>query len=260
MKSTYELGKLKRAGDVGRTVLAKVPELLVPGVSEWEVVLRLFQETALLGRSCVARLAPGSGEGFMGTVCFGDSANHPSAFDGPDGMPGMSPACPLGGSDRRLERGDLVFVDMLFPWDGYCVDVTRVFSLGRPAEHVLEAHAVCLEVQRAVQERLRPGAVPARIYQEVMETVVQPRGFLEGFMGYGGNQVGFLGHGVGLVVNESPVIAPRFEEPLAAGMVLAVEPKKALPGIGMVGVENTFQVTSGGGVSLTGDHDGIVIV
>ena len=62
------------------------------------------------------------------------------------------------------------------------------------------------------------------------------------------------------MVNESPVIAPRFVEPLAADMVLAVEPKKALPGLGMVGIENTFQVTPDGGVSLTGDSDGIVIV
>ena len=260
IKSPYELEKLNRAGEVGRKVMARVPGLLVPGLSEWELVLRLFQETARLGRSCIARLAPGSGEGFMGTVCFGDSALAPSAFDGPDGMPGISPACPVGGSDRRLERGDLVLVDMLFPCDEYYVDVTRVFSLGRPAAPALEAHAVCLEVQRAVQARLRPGAVPSRIYAEVMDTVVEPRGFADGFMGYGTNQVKFLGHGVGLVVNESPVLAPKVEAPLEADMVMAVEPKKALAGIGMVGIENTFQVTPDGGVSLTGDHDEIVIV
>jgi len=260
VKSPYELGKLRQAGDVGRRITALIPELLVPGVSEWELALRLFHETALLGRSCVARLAFNSGDCFMGTVCFGDSANAPSAFDGPDGNPGQSPACPLGGSDRKLAQGDLVFVDMLFPFDEYYVDKTRVFSLGRPRPEALEAHAVCLEVQEAVRTRLRPGAIPSRIYEEVLAEVVEPRGFGPDFMGFGGNQVKFLGHGVGLVINEQPVIARKSEEPLAENMVLAVEPKKGLAGLGMVGVENTFQVTFEGGVNLTADRDEIVMV
>lgn len=260
VKSPYEIGKLRQAGEVSRQVTALIPELLKPGITEWELALKLFHETALRGRSCVARLAFNSGDCFMGTVCFGDSANAPSAFDGPDGMPGLSPACPMGGSDRKLERGDLIFVDMLFPHDEYYVDKTRVFSLGKPSAEALEAHQTCLDIQRAVQQRLRPGAIPSRIYEEVMEGVVIPRNFGEHFMGFGGNQVKFLGHGVGLVINEGPVIARKSDEPLEADMVLAVEPKKGLPGQGMVGVENTFQVTPEGGVSLTLDEDRIVVV
>jgi Xaa-Pro aminopeptidase len=260
VKSEYEIGKLKQAAGVARKVTAMIPELLVPGISEWELALKLFHETALLGHSCVARLATNSGECFMGAVCFGESAHHPSSFDGPDGMPGKSPACPIGGSDRKLQRGDLVFVDMVFPFDEYYVDKTRIFSLGRPDPSALEAHQVCLEVQRAVQERLRPGAVPSRIYDEVFDEVVSPRSFGEHFMGFGANQVKFLGHGVGMVINESPVIARKSEEPLEANMVLAVEPKKALAGLGMVGIENTFLVTPEGGLNLTADDDEIVVL
>lgn len=260
VKSVYEIGKLRQAGEVGRQVTALIPELLKPGITEWELALQLFHETALRGRSCVARLAFNSGDCFMGTVCFGDSANAPSAFDGPDGMPGLSPACPMGGSGRKLERGDLVFVDMLFPHDEYYVDKTRVFSLGKPSAEALEAHQTCLDIQRSVQERLKPGVIPSRIYEEVMERIVGPRGFGEHFMGFGGNQVKFLGHGVGMVINEGPVIARKSDEPLEENMVLAVEPKKGLPGQGMVGIENTFQVTPEGGVSLTADEDEIVVV
>jgi len=260
VKSSYEIGKLKQAGEVSRKVTAMIPGLLVPGISEWDLALRLFRETALLGRSCVCRLAFNSGECFMGGVCFGDSALHPSAFDGPDGMPGRSPACPMGGSDRKLKRGDLVFIDMLFPWDEYYVDKTRIFSLGQPDASVLEAHEVCLRVQDAVRERLRPGEVPSRIYEDVMERIVTPRGFAPGFMGCGSNQVKFLGHGIGMVINEQPVIARKSDEPLEENMVVAVEPKKALADIGMVGIENTFQVTPAGGLNLTEDNDGIVVV
>lgn len=260
VKSPYEIDKLRRAGEVGRKVTARIPELLVPGISEWELALQLFHETALLGRSCVARLAFNSGDCFMGTVCFGDSTNQPSAFDGPDGMPGLSPACPLGGSDRKLQRGDLVFVDMLFPFEEYYVDKTRIFSLGQSSSAVLEAHQSCLDIQRAVQERLKPGAIPSRIYEEVMEEIVIPRGFGEHFMGFGSNQVKFLGHGVGMVINEGPVLARKSDEPLEENMVLAVEPKKGLPGLGMVGIENTFRVAPEGGENLTADDDRIVVV
>lgn len=260
IKSPYEIGKLKQAAEVGRKVTAMIPELLVPGISEWELVLRLFHETAVLGRSCLARLAFNSGECFMGGVCFGDSANHPSSFDGPDGMPGKSPVCPSGGSDRKLERGDLVFIDMLFPYDEYYVDKTRLFSLGKPDGAVLEAHEVCLQVQGAVQKRLKPGAIPSRIYEEVFDEVVSPRSFGDDFMGFGSNQVKFLGHGIGMVINEYPVIARKSDDPLEENMILAVEPKKGLAGVGMVGIENTFQVTPEGGANLTEDSDEIVIV
>lgn len=260
VKSPYEIGKLKQAGEISRTVTALIPELLVPGISEWELALKLFHETAMLGKNCLSRLAFNSGECFMGTVCFGDSSNSPSAFDGPDGIPGKSPACPCGGSDRTLKRGDLVFVDMLFPCDEYYVDKTRVFSLGQPDESVQHAHRICLDVQHAVRERLKPGAIPSQIYEDVIETIIKPNAFETDFMGFGGNQVKFLGHGVGMVINEGPVIARKSDEPLEENMVLAVEPKKALVGIGMVGVENTFQVTSGGGLNLTEDNDQIVVI
>jgi Xaa-Pro dipeptidase len=125
---------------------------------------------------------------------------------------------------------------------------------------LLEAHETCLKVQRAIQKRLEPGAIPSRIYDEVFAEVVSPLAFGEDFMGFGANQVKFLGHGVGMVINEYPVIARKSDEPLVANMILAVEPKKGLAGIGMVGIENTFQVAFGGGVNLTEDCDEIVIV
>jgi Xaa-Pro dipeptidase len=73
-------------------------------------------------------------------------------------------------------------------------------------------------------------------------------------MGLGSGQVRFIGHSIGLAVDETPVIAARFDDPLLPGMVMALEPKIGIPGIGMVGTENTFEVTGSGGKSLTGDN------
>lgn len=77
-------------------------------------------------------------------------------------------------------------------------------------------------------------------------------------MALGGNKVHFVGHGIGLAIDEYPVLAGGFDLHLEAGMVLAVEPKIGIPGFGMVGVENTFAVTPGGGQCLTGSSHGII--
>jgi len=78
--------------------------------------------------------------------------------------------------------------------------------------------------------------------------------FHQNFMGFGKRKVKFLGHGIGLQVDEMPVIAEGFNEPLKEGMVLALEPKKGIENVGMVGIENTFIVTGQGGKCITGDN------
>jgi Xaa-Pro aminopeptidase len=105
---------------------------------------------------------------------------------------------------------------------------------------------------------LKPGAIPSEIYARTLESLDTE--FLKNFMGFGNRRANFLGHGVGLQIDEPPVLAEGFDEPLAAGMVLALEPKKGVPGVGMVGSENTYLVTPDGGRSLTGNHPGLLLV
>jgi Xaa-Pro aminopeptidase len=80
------------------------------------------------------------------------------------------------------------------------------------------------------------------------------------FMGFAGQTVRFLGHGVGLQIDEYPVLTTGFDEPLQAGMTIALEPKIGIAGVGMVGVEDTYVVTPDGGVCLTGGEQPIVTV
>ena len=82
--------------------------------------------------------------------------------------------------------------------------------------------------------------------------------FLDNFMGFNDRKVPYLGYGIGLEIAENPVIAKGFNEPLEEDMVIALEPKKGIAGIGMVGTENTFRVTRAGGKSLTGNHPGLL--
>ena len=97
---------------------------------------------------------------------------------------------------------------------------------------------------------LQPGAVPAEIYEKIL-ACVDPA-FRSGFM----NACKFLGHSIGLTMDETPVLAKGFSAPLEAGMTIAVEPKIALDGIGLVGCENTYEILPHGPAhSLTGSCD-----
>ena len=119
-------------------------------------------------------------------------------------------------------------------------------------------HEQCVAVQDEVAALLRPGAIPSEIYTNVMNGLGPE--FKKGFMGYRNNTVKFLGHGIGLWIDETPVIAQGFNEPLQERMVFAVEPKKGIEDVGLVGIENTFMVTPDGGRSLTGAHRGLMPV
>lgn len=260
VKSDYEVGLIRKAGELHGMVYAAIPSLIREGMTEWELGAGIQKKMMALGYSGIMRLAAFGGEMFMGIVSFGESGNYPAAGVGPGGLTGLSPAFPLLGGNKKLGRGEPIFVDTGFGYEGYFTDTTRVFSLGAPPAAALDAHQVCLDIQEAVRRRLMPGAIPSRIYEEVYNEFIHPRGFEKHFMGFGGNQVPFLGHGIGLAIDEFPAIAGKVQSPLEANMVIAVEPKKGLEGIGLVGVENTFLVTDKGGVNLTPGPDGITIV
>jgi len=79
-------------------------------------------------------------------------------------------------------------------------------------------------------------------------------------MGFGTNKVSFLGHGIGLVIDEYPAIASKIRIPLEKNMIIALEQKKGLEGNGLVGIENTFLVTEHGGEKLTIGLDEITLI
>lgn len=172
----------------------------------------------------------------------------------------MSPAVPMNGSpDHRLRKGDLIYIDTGCGVGGYHTDKTMTYIFGRSIpDAAIEAHQQCVDIMNKVASMLSPGAVPSFIYNEVISSLSPA--FLENFMGYGKGAVKFIGHGVGLTIDEPPVIANGFNEPVREGMVFAVEPKKGIPDIGLVGTENTYIVTSQGGISITGDNPGLIPV
>jgi len=261
VKSPYELALMERAGDIHRRVLEDLaPEILRGGMSEAKFTSELYSLMVSEGHHGIVRFGTFESEIILGLIGFGDSSIYPTYLDSPGGNAGMSPAVPLFGSrDRKLQDGDLVFVDIGCGFHGYHTDKTMTYVFGRALpDEVVAIHRKCVEIQDAVSSLLKPGAIPSQIY-EAVTTSLEPE-FRENFMGYGNRNVQFLGHGIGLEIAENPVIARGFDDPLMEGMVIAIEPKKGIRGVGMVGIENTFVVTPAGGRSITGHHPGLIPV
>jgi Xaa-Pro dipeptidase len=261
VKSAYEIAILERAGALHRRVLEEdVPTLLREGMSEAELGCELFSIMVRGGHQGLARFGLFGAEIVLGQLGFGENSLCPTSFNGPGGCLGLEPAAPvLGSRARTLRKGDLVFIDIGCGVEGYHTDKTMTYIFGGrlPAE-VVAIQRRCVDLERRLAAMLKPGAIPSQIHTTVMDSLDAE--FLKGFMGFGSRRASFLGHGVGLQVDEPPAIAQGFDEPLAEGMVIALEPKKGVPGVGMVGIENTFVVTAEGGRSITGSSPGMIPV
>jgi Xaa-Pro dipeptidase len=261
VKSHYEIELMRKSGEMHRLVLEeRVPQLMHEGMNEVELTGALYEEMLRAGHHGVARFGMFDTEMGIGLIAFGTNSLYPTSFNGPGGNLGMNPAVPLiGNRERRLKRGDLVFIDIGFGYEGYHTDKTLTYMFGKePDKSVLSEQRICLDIQRQLAEQLKPGAIPSLLYEKTISQL--PPSFQRNFMGFGDRQVKFLGHGIGLVIDEIPVIAKGFDSPLEENMVLALEPKKGIENTGMVGIENTFIVTPEGGECITGNSEGLVVV
>jgi Xaa-Pro dipeptidase len=260
VKSPYELSLMERAGKIHRHVLEDcVPGMLAEGIDEVSFACDLYSLMVKEGHQGIIRFGMFN-EMLLGQIGFGTSSISPICVDTPGGISGMHPSVPLMGCrDRKLKKGDLVVIDIGCGYNGYQTDKTLSYMFGRPIpDDAIREHWRCVEIQDRIATQLKPGAIPSEIYRNIMADL-EPE-FLNNFMGFGNHKVKFLGHGIGLWIDEMPVIAQGFDEPLQEGMVFAIEPKKGIPDIGLVGIENTFIVTSQGGRSITGNSKGLVEV
>lgn len=260
VKSDYELEIIKESGRQHNYLLTTiVPSILKEGMSETDFFGQLYHEMVKLGYQGLSRFSMFQMEMIIGQMGFGDNSIYPTNFDGPGGMKGMSAAVPIiGDRDRYLKKGDIVFVDVGYGVHGYHSDKTQVYSFkAQPDDKVREIHKNCMIVQQKTADLMKAGAIPSEIYNRIMSEL--PECLSENFMGYH-DQVKFLGHGVGLHIDEMPVIAGGYSVPLKKNMVISLEPKCAIENIGTVGVEETYVIGDDGACCITGGATEIIVV
>lgn len=261
VKTPYERAALEESGRKHNAFMREaIPALLREGMSEVDLTGALYEKMLQYGHQGITRFQMFQTDMGIGQVGFGTSSLYPASFDGPGGNRGISAAVPIMGSrDRKLKKGDLVFVDIGFGIKGYHSDKTQVYIFGgKPNDEMLREHRSCIEIEKRTAALLTPGALPSDIYKTVMSELSDD--FKRNFMGFGARRARFLGHGIGLQVDEIPVIAEGFNDPIEENMAIAVEPKKGIKDIGLVGVEDTYIVTNDGALCITGGGADIIEV
>ncbi len=260
VKSAWEVDRVRLAAVAAEATFHAVRDALHAGMSELELAIVAESAERRHGFQGVLRWRATTGfECPWVHVLAGASALDFSFTDTPFGGPGLTPAAPYGPSRRIIRRGEPVCVDIALAVDGYIHDQTRVMAVGSLPDDLLHAHEVCRDVHRAFVAAARPGVTGDALWQHSLG-VVEAAGLGDRFMGWGDDRVRFVGHGVGLELDELPVIAPRQTMALAAGNVIALEPKLFFPGRGAVGLENTYLIGDDAVTNLTRSPEDVVIV
>ncbi len=249
VKTEYEISKLKESGVHHDEAYKHIHKMYREGMTDIELQIEIERQLRLDGSLGIFRIHGESMELFMGNVMCGDNADAPSPYDFAMGGAGLDESLPVGCNGTTIKPGMTVMVDMCGNFNGYMTDMTRCFYVGHLDELALKAH----ELSRAIHHRLvveaKPGVPASRLYEIAME-MTKEAGLESYFMGHK-QQAGYIGHGVGIEVNEAPVLAPRSREVLEEGNVIALEPKYVIPHVGAVGIESTYVVTTKGLVCIT---------
>ncbi len=218
VKDAGEIGCIEKAVAMAETALAQALARFAPGLTETGAAGILEQALREAGSEAFP---------FPTIVASGPRSALPHARAGA----------------RVLARGDFVLVDFGAVADGYCSDITRTVVLGRATAEQKEVYDIVREANARASGAVRAG-MRGMAADAVAREYIAARGFGEAF----GHS---LGHGIGLEVHEGPRLARTIETPLAAGMVVTIEPGIYRPGWGGVRIEDDVLITESGGRLLT---------
>ncbi len=249
VKTPFEIDMIRQSAASHDMLYRHIPKLYTPGMTDLEFSIEIERAARQHGSLGIFRIFGRSMEIFMGNVLAGENADTPTPYDFAMGGAGLDDSLPIGCNGTTIHPGQTVMVDVNGNFTGYMTDLSRVYSLGEIPEKARHAHAVSLEIEQAVMSMARPGVAASELYDKAL-AIARDRKVEDYFMGHR-QKAGFVGHGVGIEINEQPVLAPRSRDVLEAGMVFALEPKFVIPGVGPVGIENTFLVTDDGVERLT---------
>lgn len=249
IKTEFELEQVRLCARKHEAVYKMIPSVYKDGMTDIGFQIEIERLMRLHGSLGLFRSYGENMDIYMGSLLTGENAEAPSPFDFALGGAGTSPILPLGASGQKIKKGNTIMVDMAGNYTPWMTDMTRVFSVGKTLDLAYRAHQVSIEISNKVMDIAKPGVSCAELYNIAMEAVVKNN--LEPyFMGIK-QQAKFVGHGVGLEINEPPVLTPRSKELLEPNIVFALEPKFVIPEVGAVGIENTYLVTQDGLEKLT---------
>jgi Xaa-Pro aminopeptidase len=250
IKSPYEIDQIRKAAAILHQGCMEVQRFIKEGMSELEIDGYLALVARREGHMGILRMRGWNQEMTYAHVLSGESGSVISFLNSPHGGSGNTPAMAQGAGFRRVRRNEPIGIDYGAGINGYLADQFRTFVIGDLPSDLERAHQYSRDIHDLFSSEAKPG-VPCRELYAMAKDFARGAGLGDYFMGHGEGQVRFIGHGIGLEIDEFPVIAPNFEESLATGMVMAFEPKFVFPGKGVVGMEDDYVVTPSGVERLT---------
>ncbi len=260
IKSHYEIHLMQDAADQVDKVYNRAKEVIRVGMTDLELAAELEQVARKHGHLGLIRMRVYNGEMLFGHTFSGTDSAVPAYTDTPFGGLGPSPCFGQGASYKPIGRNEPIIIDFAGNVDGYLVDQTRVFAIGSLSDRLRRGFDDMLKVQELMKEIAVEGITWGEVYDRC-HTLACELGYADSFMGAKGSQVSFIGHGLGVEIDEYPFIARGFkDQTLQKGMAWAFEPKLVFPGEGAVGIENTFYLSNEGLKQLTHSDDDLVIL
>ncbi|MBF6613128.1 MAG: aminopeptidase P family protein [Chloroflexi bacterium] len=264
IKSDYEIAQIRKAAEVAEVGLRTAAEHLHEGMREIELASLVEAATRIAGHSGAVRIRAYGQEMHMGHLLAGDSGALASFMNSPTGGYGPGPWAPYGAGSRQIKRGEPVLLDYSGEWGGYIADQTRMLSIGKLSHFWLDAYEAMRDVARYLEQEVRPGVTSGDVYDMALQRATA-LGYGDNFMGppekeSPGQKVPFVGHGVGLELDEYPPLQRGATGVLQKGMALAVEPKLIFTGRGAIGIEDTYLLSDAGLSHLTFSQRELVVV
>ncbi len=250
IKSLYETDQIRKAAAVLHQGYTEIQGFIKQGVSELEIDGRLAFIARREGHMGILRMRGWNQEMTYAHVLSGDSGSVVTFLNSPHGGSGNTPAMAQGASFRQVRKNEPIGIDYGVGINGYLADQFRTFVIGELPPALEKAHQCSREIHDLFAREAKPGISCPKLYAMAKDFALRA-GLDDYFMGHGEGQVRFIGHGIGLEIDEFPVIAPNYEGELAQGMVIAFEPKFVFPGKGVVGMEDDYLVTSSGVERIT---------
>ena len=245
IKSDHEIGLITAAAGYSDQVADSVKEYLREGITEIELAGLIEARARRLGHQGIIRMRLWGSELFYGHLMAGPAAAVPSYLASPTGGAAVSPAVAQGPGFRPIQRREPILFDYVFAHQGYLSDHTRIFAIEGLPDELLQAHQAMLAVQSMVKKEAKPGVRTGDVYAMAVAMATE-LGYADNFMGVGDRRIRFIGHGIGIELDEYPFLSQGQRLEFQQNMIVALEPKLIFPGVGVVGIENTHVVTADG--------------
>jgi Xaa-Pro dipeptidase len=250
IKSPWEIEQIEKVNELTYKTFKYIKKELRPGLTEIEFAGMYETYSRSIGHEAKLRARNFQAELYNWHILSGESGGTIGFLDAPASGEGCSPSFPVGGGRKKIKKNEPVMIDIGFVMNGYHVDETRMFAIGKMPEKAKKASEAAIEIHNSVIEMAAPGVLIGDLFQHAVEKA-EALGFKEQFLGPVGNKVTFVGHGIGLELVEPPILARNRQEPLQPGMVFSLEPKLVFRNEFSAGIESMFTVTETGSRMLS---------